>query len=605
MRGKGKTFIVFLLSIFTATIISSCGVVQDTTQDTTNSLTLSFGIEGIYVSLLDENLNIVETKVTDATGIVKFDNVTTNKNISIVISPEAFVSPKSIFNDYLLEDILDDLKNKCFGYNLEQTPEICNNIDIPNIVNTALEEQKIDKNLILSIDDDIPSEEINSADSNNDGYIDINELFNLAVRKLDKNKDGKLQVKEIENNRDTSVGVILDVQPGFYDLSKFYNYNKEHRLIEINIENAPDNVVGIYVRNYWHVCIEDTGTYKCYAVVSKDKDGKSSVLIESYEYTSNSDADLIEIDEYTSDSDADLIEIDEYTSNSDAEGIKKYKFLSDITQSKITLDYSTFESEKAVSATNLLADINKHEYLDLYPYIKGENISIGDLSTYDTTAYVPDIEFPSNVLANYRSSYTYDNNWNISKWLLGKNIGTTIPSEINFADFRNDLLDIEFNPVDENTVEITGNSIGNLDELNIEIDLSGSEEDSNGNKVKVWITKDPAVLQSNNKINLDIDISKFIPEDIYNSYINGVTFTDERKGIYVYDYESINGYSDYISKMKDGIFNEDILFTKMASIYKSIYKYESSIQNQSINKDKKKQKRAIRRGFMHNPFYRH
>lgn len=591
MRGKGKIFIVFLLSIFTATIISSCSgrdddisTTQDTTQDTTNSLTLSFGIEGIHVSLLDENLNIVETKVTDATGIVKFDNVTTNKNISIVISPEAFVSPKSIFNNYLLEDILYDLTDKCFGDNLEQTPEICNNIDIPNIVNTALEEQKIDKNLILSIDDDIPSEEINSADSNNDGYIDINELFNLAVRELDKNKDGKLQVKEIEDNRDTSVDVILDVQPGFYDLSKFYNEfsSSEHRLIEINIENAPDNV-SIYVqKNYWSVCNnEDTGTYKCYAVVSKDKDGKSSVLIE----------------------------IDEHTSDSDAEGIKKYKFLSDIAQNTITLDYSTFESEKAVSATNLLADENKHEYLDLYTYIKGENIYVGHLSTYNTTTYVPDIEFPSNVLANYGSYYTDDNNWNISKELSGKNIGATIPSEINFADFRNDLLDIEFNPVDENTVEITGNSIGNLDWLNIEIDLSGVEQDSNGdyihNDVSVWLIRDPAVLQSNNKINLDIDISKFIPEDIYNSYINGVTFTYERKDIDVYDYESINGYSDYISKMKDGIFNEDILFTKMASIYKSIYKYESSIQNQSINKDKKKQKRAIRRGFMHNPFYRH
>ncbi len=231
-------------------------------------LKLNLGFEGVYVSVLNDSMSgILLTKQTDSSGFVAFSKEElgnkSNVNLSIVLSPDVVMDKDMIFYSIL--------ENK-YEYDCEEVDDF--EMDILKNEKIPLAEGDGEPVEIPDLSDNLTP-----LDSNKDGYLDKNEIYDAVIKKFDNNSDGKIEVREffekdIDNKGAFFVGVLRSVPTGIdvdVDISSLikkvdwfgyfmsdidildilYSKNKYKNLKEsvVVINNVPENAYDFYIDN--------------------------------------------------------------------------------------------------------------------------------------------------------------------------------------------------------------------------------------------------------------------------------------------------------------------------------------------------------------------
>ncbi len=166
----------------------------------TKELSFKFPFEGIYVTVHDDDLRPVVTKKTDENGIVNFGQFYHPfVNVSFAITPDIVLD-----KDMLMAWLINCYKDKVYKYGKGYL------IDINDFINTKHIKNVDFKNLITGIGiNGFENIVISDYDVNEDGYLDIDEIYQLFIAVKDTSGDGKLEAKELDDNFLESVKFFL------------------------------------------------------------------------------------------------------------------------------------------------------------------------------------------------------------------------------------------------------------------------------------------------------------------------------------------------------------------------------------------------------------
>lgn len=482
--------LVFILALY------SCGGNGGVNSGKTSSSRLIFhtGFEGVYVGIHNlKTLNPNIVKQTDASGDVEFDNITNQVAVSISFTPDVVIN-----KDMLFAMVASRISDDNLSFNLSQ----------------AFENGKIGVDYIKTLlvnDSDISNQDVDDADANSDGYLNKEELYQLFLNNKDKNRDNKLEMKEIIKAKHyyMFVKIIRPISGGEYDLTPILNdYFREHY---VNIKRVVYTVKNVPPSSWISV------------------EGGSGWSIAEF-------SNYINLHNLQSDGTYSLIFFDE-----DA---KKYTYLLDQTADNVIVNYDTFKTMRELSFKNLPTG-SSSPAASFHGRHKGINYA---LSIYSGSSYyvVENIPFSLDKLW---MNVSYSKNGNIVH--VNKQI-SNLPDEIDFKGLN--PLDVSISRTGTG-FELSGNDLNKINEYDYEWILQPSMYGDNHSYYQCYIS---IATYGNPGSDFDKpDLSEILPDKVWqyvqeirqNVDVDNLFIADE---VYVYYYPNIGSLSNWLQdKIKD------------------------------------------------------
>ena len=510
--------------------ISSCTVTVENPAST-DSIKLNIGMEGVTVSLLDSNLNPVKTITTDATGVAEFDGVNTPANLAVVFSPNVVLSEKDLF-EFAVMSLGGMGVRVSEHYYKGQFIKWLQDEKIPNEVYEAL---------LLEDNETVP-------DENGDGYVDKSELYNEVLRKADSNGNGKLEIKEIVENRySVSVSVLLGVNSSTIswgaassdalDFEEYYSgygymYGASNYLankfkeVNVTVTNVPDNV-SVEIMNAALMKAPDNNTFD--VLVPLQNDGSYSLFIIDPE---------------------------------SKKGIVK----ADLTEDSITVDYNNFDE---LGVVDFSYDYNDNDDLEIiFTNYKGLAYELGPIYG-DWTDYSVCLYYIKQNLSNYKALYWWwddicdeevlhldDFDVDAQCWIDGEgykyiDFGSNIPSELDSSSEQLVKPDVGFNfDNTTGTIRLIGSDLNSVNYVERETSLRWHDRNKDAYyHISFDISGPKGASEKQTNIETVSILKKIVPEDVYNDYVNPVieAIKDNSTDVEIhYEFEAQHDNADWI-----------------------------------------------------------
>jgi len=488
-------------------------------------LKLNLGLKDVAVSILDSQLNIVETHYTNASGVVKFDDVDNDKvNLAITFSPDTVIS-----RYWLFEDVVDKLMNLC------HSPQFLDNCRSYSVLKKY--EWKMQYKVpvafldIFTSDnrgggeitpgggsevigppnplDNFTSTEVNDADNNSDGYLNANELYDMFVKKYDSNDDNELEGKELSDKGDIKTEIIMDFPVKHYSLKDLFNdslisyndygyyYDTNRKLVWVNIDNVYQSYfLGFAAANDWGcVFSSQTHTGNCAVILPVQNDGKWSVI----------------------------------TGFEDS-GYFWGATVQDTDSDNLTLGYDNFSQASQIDLENW--DNQSSVSLSILHNGVEYNISSFVYSDSGASLYIIDNTTQGEYLLSLSES-TGSNDNNTDRFYDHVYTGNSLPSYIDVSFYKNALLDVNLE-IDNESFSISGDNSSDINTIIVNrtwYSYSGSSY-----LIKRYIFDD------GNITSVDfVNPSQVLPSDIYNNYVKPIldNVSGFRGDITVFDVENL------------------------------------------------------------------
>jgi len=457
----------------------------------TNRLVLHLGVEGVYVSLLDDNLKVVRTLVTDESGTVDFGEVDKDTvNLAVTISPDVVLDEETLFNRFINRVYYSCYSNdpSCsLSYSQVQTWNYFGKIPLNPVVSYI-------------------SSEAESYDKDGDGFLSADEVYNFVVAHRDANGDGKIQLKEIlQGNPSVSTTVIKDVKVKEYVIDDVaeavgyefgydfgYDFGYGRKLVNVKVTNVPEEVMFLDVS--YDGCEVKDGVADCQVSVPLLEDGTYVLILRDYE-------------------------------NNKAYVVK------DGTSDTVTVDYSKFVPEKEVSAVNFDENAD-YEGLSLSAHYKGGTFFAGWFSSGNESNYVVDMGEGMNYFLHY------DREKGGVEWYIDNfKLGSTLPSTLDVSQLRSNILNVNLDvDLEGRKVTLSGEDLSSVDEVDI-------EENYEGDNGEFRLELDMP-YSGESSVSLP-EVESVVPESVYNSYVKDILTTAERSvRVEAWDIENFNWGND-------------------------------------------------------------
>jgi hypothetical protein len=439
----------------------------------TNRLVIHFGVEGIYVSILDSDMNIVRTLVTDESGTVDFGELGVDKvNISITVSPDV-VMPE----DVVFENFIGNLYDTCWNSS--------NSCDISY---TDVLEWFYAGKVPLSVANQMLNVDLSNFDEDSDGYLSPDEIYAFLLTLRDKNGDGKIEASEVEDFYEIHTVVIKDVpvkEHVFGGISEMVGYEFGHyfgydwgygaKLVNVTVTDVPE---GVYLHAGYEGCEVANGIATCSTYVPLLEDGTYALLISDY-------------------------------TNMKALVVK------DVSTDNLQLSYDQFVPMKKITAVNF-DESASWEFLSIKTYYKGGEFYIGWIESGWGENYVVEPDFGTDYFVHYKLDRYSETAGDVSySWRIDNfNIGANLSDTIDVSEFMSRLLkvSIDVDPVTR-TVALSGEELSLVDEIDIGEEFSGEAgyfylefDMPYGGETTVTIP----------------DVTKVVPPEVYTNYVKPI-----------------------------------------------------------------------------------
>ncbi|WP_187646823.1 PKD domain-containing protein [Nitrosophilus labii] len=314
------------------------------------NLVINTQLPGLIVALYDTStLNIIEEKVTDSTGTAQF-NVTGSDRatFSVSVGPDFALTQDMIFSD-ILQWAIDQGSYLCGEYSPvpdNEKPAECSTLDVCSLYSSNYIPNWL-FDFVIANDPDSPTVTADEIDTNNDGSLDSNEIYNAVVDLEDKNGDGKVTWNEFTDENETKIesNFYINVPVRTYNISiDPYYFDDYHHYI-----NDCSTKVNVTVTGFTpYGSIEISGS--SYGYISIDANGTGSTTL-SY-LTPQSDGLYSLFFRYL-----------------DSDGNSKFYLLKDKTADEIA-NITVTPSDFTLIADTKVDIITNNDYLSIIPYYK-------------------------------------------------------------------------------------------------------------------------------------------------------------------------------------------------------------------------------------------
>jgi len=439
------------------------------------NLIFRYNVEGVYVSLLDDNFNIVKTVKSNEEGIA--DLGTINKatvNVSVAITPDTIVNSDMVFKDAIYWILWN-------SYDPKEVKDIA----------IWYKEGKVPTDVASSL---LYDEEMANADSNKDGYLDKDELYTYYLSKKDFDGDGRLTLKE--TGYDTfNVVVLKDIPVGEYTRNlideiifnfDIHPYMYEHdyedilkrdlKYVEIRVKNVPSDVNIDLVDSFKSMIQTNDNETFITALLPLQDNGKYSAVLAS-----------------------------------ETDGNRLVYVIKDETSDKLVINYADFSKPKVIKVLNPLSPDDNFEFISLNENYEGLEYYIG----YWVNTHGDELQ--TVALSGSDISLFYEKSADIGKgesygwvsWGLETTL-TELPSSIDLNTLRNNLLLVEATLEEDNDkVKLSGIDLSEVDEIITGFNVSTD---------KLTVLFRIRTPQSCTELPL-IDLEKVVPKEPFNTYI--------------------------------------------------------------------------------------
>lgn len=419
----------------------------------TNKLVLHSGIEGLYVTIHDpDTLVPITTKQTDSNGDVEFNNINGNVAVSLSITPDMVMNKDMVFN-VVLHGIME-MANPPAGFDVDQ----------------AIKNGKISLEVLKAsgIDDpDISESDVINADTNKDGYLNKDELYQLALSKKDKNGDGKLEVKEIEEDYvHVHVEMVRAVPAGEYDLTTVLKDDFEDYK-GYNYAYSPLKHIAFTVKN--------VPAYDSITIIGPDH---------SFKHVNNSESNSADLSDNIN-----LYGIqnnDKYSLIFAEWNNDTYTYLLNLTADNVSVDYNEFEPMKEILLKNRPLTENSNSWVEFDGRYKGTEYRL-PIRYHNDFIKVADVPFDFDKLIMNAATSSYSSSDGINYKFEEKGIQKIInelPDEVDFNSLS--LLDITINGTDTG-VNLSGSDLDKINEYEYEYEMY---KDTNDGEYSFYIDLD-------------------------------------------------------------------------------------------------------------------
>ena len=492
------------------------------------------GLEGTYVAVLSNDLIPIQTKEIGADGKVGFSVNQPFVNIAYIVWPGVTVNKNIVFLNFA-QTIYDDMKKYC---STNSNSDICNY----NFYNLALKWIFIDKSKKIpitfaedsaSVDSNLP-QNVSSFDANGDGYLDENEVYNLALSNFDTNGDGRIQAKELEKLKGEYFSILYIVKD--FPINKIENLNTSV-LSAYNNWNGENEITLPHAQGYFDDYLTHHYKYKKVLVTVNDlPEGVKLNFKNSFEIHEqwlSSSKVLYEV--YVPLQSDGTYSIMIYDNN------KEY-FAKDLNSNSLNLNYNNFADLFSVTLNNEHFCNTRTVEGDLFMfytiYKNVEYLIKGPKSVFNpncaTNSYSIRL-IRSNFGTDYNLSYSYFKYNTSTQSYTAKtkifDLGKSLPNSFDASYYKNNLPNVELTNFGDNYIELNGQDLSKISEIDIvklwtEKNLSDnrtfmfsmSYPYANSNRINI-LNKDKifAILQTTNS-----EVKNYI-EDIINGYSYGST----------------------------------------------------------------------------------
>ena len=441
----------------------------------TKRLVLHFGLEGVYVSLLDENLKVIKTLVSDESGTVDFGDVGADKvNLAITVSPDIVMPEEKVFENFVFH-----------------LYELCWNGDSCDIYSEDIGKWIREGKVPLSVADQLLSEDVKSFDKDQDGYLSPDEVYSFLLTLKDENKDGKIEGREVMDRYDVSTTIIKDVPVkehvinnvaeifgySFEEVGYSFGYDWGYGVKEVNVKvtDIPEGVDQLYVG--YQVCYVSSidQTASCTVYVPLLEDGTYSLIMESY----GSENKVLVVKDATSDS--------------------------------LTVSYKQFVQKKKVNFIN--ADENAEwEDLSIKTYYKGGEFHAGGFHSGFDEDGVIELNFGTDYFIHYETG-TYSAGSHVCR-IDDLKFGNTIPDTIDLSKIRANCLKVNLNlDVSNHRITLEGEELSAVDEVDFQQEYLSDEGDFSLELDMPYAGETSVALP---------EITEILPETVYNNYVKNI-----------------------------------------------------------------------------------
>ncbi len=445
-ENGGTYFVKVVVSDGKTEVSEACEVAVQSTAAEEGKLIIHTGITGIYVTVHNPStLEPILTVQTDENGDAIIDNAASYGDSEGLLTVSLSFTPDIVMTkDQIFEMAVKDIAEKYYEENgtFYNAEDIIENGCIP-----------VDDAQLLA-DNDTEAQQIASADTDSNGCIDKDELYQVALSILDKDGDGVLEFKDVENSTVVKVIMVKNLAPGEYDLTKYY---KE----EVMENDTPFKNVSITIKNmpaYWGIEIAGPWWYSYY--LSNNNNVTSDV---------NGTINL-----WTLQEDGKYSLIFKDMAN------KKCYYLLDQDVDTLTVDYNDFINGKSIEV------LNRNDYYGFN--IEGYHKAYYDLGlgyqeeflengTIDYWYYCP--AALDNIILNYSySNSSFAEDALIHTWYENREVKSVdeVPDVIDFSNV--DFLDIQISKTDTG-FQLNGSDVSNdiSFEMSYEYEAGNSDTD--------------------------------------------------------------------------------------------------------------------------------